>query len=149
MTHAAALLPLTVAWPLLGAVLLAGPGRWLPRLGADALASAWATAQLALLAWLWSAAGDGRIISWVAAWTPVDGHSVGIVLAADRIGGGLALLAAALVLAALGYSWHYFDEPESERGHGGAFRPCCSSSRPACAGSPSPATCSTPSSSSS
>ncbi|GAA0315020.1 hypothetical protein GCM10010302_62760 [Streptomyces polychromogenes] len=121
MTHAAALPPLTVAWPLLGAVLLAGPGRWLPRTAADALATTWAAAQLALLAVLWSAAGDGRIISWVAAWTPVGGHGVGIVLAADRTGAGLALLAAALVLAALGYAWRYFDEPEAERGHGGAF----------------------------
>ncbi|MFD0374429.1 complex I subunit 5 family protein [Streptomyces sp. NPDC127112] len=121
MTHAAALLPLTVAWPLLGAVLLAGPGRWLRRTAADALATAWATAQLALLAGLWAAAGDGRLVSWVAGWTPVDGHSVGIVLAADRIGAGLALLAAALVLAALGYAWRYFDEPETEQGHGGAF----------------------------
>ncbi|MEW1637068.1 complex I subunit 5 family protein [Streptomyces sp. NPDC093801] len=121
MTHAPALLPLAVVWPLLGAVLLAGPGRWLPRTAADALATAWATGQLALLAVLWTATGDGRTIGWVAGWTPVDGHGVGIVLAADGIGAGLALLAAALVLAALAYAWRYFDEPETERGHGGAF----------------------------
>ncbi|MFJ8627034.1 complex I subunit 5 family protein [Kitasatospora sp. NPDC093550] len=114
------LLPLAVAIPLLGAALLAVTGRWLPRSGRDALATALAAADLGCLALLWARTDpDGRAVSWLGGWLPRGGHGVGIVLVADRLGTGLALLAAVLVLAVLGYAWRYFDEPSGE--HGGMF----------------------------
>ncbi|XIE77470.1 complex I subunit 5 family protein [Streptomyces sp. SBR177] len=116
------LLPLAVAWPLAGAVLLALLGRRLPRSGTDALATAWATGQLALVCVLAArTGGSGRTVGWVGGWAPVEGRSVGIVLVADGLGLGLAVLVALLVLAALGYAWRYFEEPERARGHGGGF----------------------------
>ncbi|WP_265863495.1 complex I subunit 5 family protein [Streptomyces sp. SKN60] len=119
---ASELLPLAVACPLTGAALLAVLGRRLPRSGTDALATAWAAGQLALVWWLAAATGGaGRTVTWVGGWTPVEGRSVGIVLVADGLGLGLAVLVALLVLAALGYAWRYFEEPERARGHGGGF----------------------------
>ncbi|WP_316529383.1 complex I subunit 5 family protein [Kitasatospora brasiliensis] len=111
------LLPLAVAIPLLGAAVTTVAGRWLPRLCLDALATALAATEVGCLALLWARTSpDGRAVSWLGGWTPRGGRSVGIVLVADRLGSGLALLAAVLVLAALCYSWRYFDEPSGERG---------------------------------
>ncbi|MCG6494208.1 complex I subunit 5 family protein [Kitasatospora sp. A2-31] len=114
------LLPLAVAIPLLGAAVLAVAGRRLPRIGRDALATLWAAAGVGCLALLWSRTSpEGRVVSWLGGYLPQDGQSVGIVLVADRLGTGLALLAAVLVLAVLCYAWRYFDEPSGE--HGGMF----------------------------
>ncbi|MFI1205022.1 complex I subunit 5 family protein [Streptomyces sp. NPDC020883] len=110
-----ALLPLAVAVPLLGAVVLALAGRWLPRLAIDGLTTALAAADMMCLALLWARTGDGRAVSWLGGWTPSKGESVGIVLVADRLGSGLALLVATLVLAVVAYSWRYFDEPSGEK----------------------------------
>ncbi|KRB69274.1 NADH dehydrogenase [Kitasatospora sp. Root187] len=119
MPSTADLLPLAVAIPLLGAAVLAVVGRWLPRLGCDVLATAIAVADVLCLTLLWVRTGDGRAVSWLGGWEPLDGQSVGIVLVADRLGGGLALLAALLVLAVIVYAWRYFDEPSGE--HTGTF----------------------------
>ncbi|MER7999874.1 proton-conducting transporter membrane subunit [Streptomyces sp. NPDC095613] len=116
---ASALLPLAVAVPLLGAALLAVVGRWLPRLGCDILATVCTATETVVLALLWARTADGYAVSWLGGWTPRDGHSVGIVLTADRIGAGLALLVAVLVLAVVAYSWRYFEEPAGE--HAGVF----------------------------
>jgi multicomponent Na+:H+ antiporter subunit D len=113
------LLPLAVAIPLLGATVLVVAGRWLPRVATDAVAALWAAAEVADLAWLWAGTGDGRGVSWLGGWRPVYGESVGIVLAGDRIGIGLALLTALLVFAVIAYSWRYFDEPPTR--HAGTF----------------------------
>ncbi|MGW4162063.1 complex I subunit 5 family protein [Streptomyces sp. NPDC004788] len=122
MRNASVLLPLAVACPLLAATVLAVLGRLLPRTATDALATACAAAQLALVGGLaWASGSGGRTVTWLGGWTPVHGRSVGIVLAADGLGLGLAVLVAALVLAALGYSWRYFEEPERAGGHGGGF----------------------------
>ncbi|WP_435175254.1 complex I subunit 5 family protein [Actinacidiphila sp. bgisy145] len=106
----AVLLPAAVAIPLLGAPLLAVAGRVLPRKGCDVLATAAAAADVVCLALLWSHL-HGVAVARLAGW-PVR---IGVVLAADRVGAGLALLAACLVLAVLAYSWRYFDEPSGER----------------------------------
>ncbi|MEV6976887.1 proton-conducting transporter membrane subunit [Kitasatospora sp. NPDC093806] len=114
------LLPLAVVVPLLGAAVLAVAGRWLPRIAVDALATTWAAAEVLCLALLWIRTDpDGRAVSWIGGWTPRGGHSVGVVLVADRLGGGIALLAAVLVLAVLCYAWRYFAEPAGA--HGGVF----------------------------
>ncbi|WP_329174415.1 complex I subunit 5 family protein [Streptomyces sp. NBC_01477] len=106
----ATLLPVAVAIPLLGAALLAVTGRVLPRVGCDVLATAVAAADIVCLALLWPHTRGVAVVR-LGGW-PAD---VGVVLAADRLGAGLALLAACLVLAVLGYSWRYFDEPAGER----------------------------------
>ncbi|MFD4610393.1 complex I subunit 5 family protein [Streptomyces sp. NPDC058451] len=111
---AADLLPLAVAIPLLGSALLAVAGRSLPRLGCDVLAAAAAAAEVVCLALLWARSGPvatADLGGWPA--------RLGIVLAADPIGAGLALLVAVLVLAVLVYSWRYFDEPKGQ--HAGVF----------------------------
>ncbi|MEV0533544.1 complex I subunit 5 family protein [Kitasatospora sp. NPDC050463] len=111
---AADLLPLAVVVPLLGAALLAVVGRLLPRLGCDIVATTVATAEVICLVLLWTRGGrpaTADLGGWPA--------RVGIVLAADPIGTGLALLVATLVLAVIVYSWRYFDEPQGE--HAGIF----------------------------
>ncbi|MEU6348550.1 complex I subunit 5 family protein [Streptomyces sp. NPDC047072] len=112
------LLPLLVAVPLLGAALLIAGGRLVPRVVAETVGCAVcaATAALALVLLLHS---SPPAVEWVGGWTPVDGESVGIVLVGDGPGLGMAALASLLTLAALAYSWHYFDEPPS--GHAGSF----------------------------
>ncbi|WP_369372532.1 complex I subunit 5 family protein [Streptomyces sp. cg36] len=111
----ATLLPLAVALPLLGAALLAVAGRALPRLGCDILATTCASAETACLALLWTRT-DGHLATADLGGWPAR---LGIVLAADPIGAGLALLVAVLILAVIVYSWRYFDEPTGE--HAGAF----------------------------
>ncbi|WEO99517.1 complex I subunit 5 family protein [Streptomyces sp. FXJ1.172] len=119
MVHTSDLLPLAVAVPLLGAVVLVVGGRWLPRPAIDALVTAWAVLEVALLGLLWLRTGDGHSVSWLGGWSPVHGESVGIVMVGDRIGIGLALLTSALVLAVVAYSWRYFEEPPVA--HAGTF----------------------------
>ncbi|MBY8882746.1 complex I subunit 5 family protein [Streptomyces sp. PLK6-54] len=94
-------------------------GRALPRTANDAVACAFALLAVVMVTPAWLHAGHGRIVSWSGGWHITRGHSVGIVLVGDRLGMGLALLAALLVLAALVYSWRYFDEPPAD--HPGAF----------------------------
>ncbi|MEU9796955.1 complex I subunit 5 family protein [Streptomyces sparsogenes] len=119
----AGLLPLVVAVPLLGAAVLVAGGRRLPRVVTDALGCAFAAAPAALaLLVLARVAGGGAgpyAVEWVGGWHPVGGEGVGIALVADPLGAGLAALVSLLVVAVLGYSWHYFEEPP--RRHGGAF----------------------------
>ncbi|MFD7406084.1 complex I subunit 5 family protein [Streptomyces sp. NPDC059866] len=112
------LLPLLVAVPLLGAAALVAAGRRLPRVVAETAGClvAGGTAALAVLLLLNSSPPRTE---WVGGWTPVDGRSVGIVLVGDGPGLGMAVLASLLTLAALVYSWHYFDEPP--RRHAGSY----------------------------
>ncbi|MEV0634870.1 complex I subunit 5 family protein [Streptomyces sp. NPDC050619] len=112
------LLPLLVAMPLLGAALLVACGRRVPRLVAESVGCAVAggTAALALVLLLNS---SPPMVEWAGGWTPVNDRSVGIVLVGDGPGLGMAALASLLTLAALAYSWHYFDEPP--RRHAGSF----------------------------
>ncbi|MFD0432823.1 complex I subunit 5 family protein [Streptomyces chartreusis] len=112
------LLPLLVAVPLCGAALLVAGGRRMPRVLADSVGCAVSagTAGLAITLLLNS---SPPMAEWAGGRTPVDGHSVGIVLVGDGPGLGMAALASVLTLAALAYSWRYFDEPP--RRHAGSF----------------------------
>ncbi|GAB2980176.1 hypothetical protein GCM10023080_052330 [Streptomyces pseudoechinosporeus] len=118
MNHPNHLLPLLVAVPLLGAALLVAGGRRLPRAWAESAGCAVsaATAGLAIFLALQS---SPALVEWVGDWAPRDGASVGIMLVGDGPGLGMAALASLLTLAALAYSWHYFDEPP--RRHAGSF----------------------------
>jgi len=112
------LLPVLVAVPLLGATLLVAAGRHLPRAAAETVGCLFAagTAALAIALLLNS---SPPMTDWVGGWTPEGGESVGIVLVGDGPGLGMAALASLLTVAALAYSWHYFDEPP--RRHAGSF----------------------------
>ncbi|MFJ2829134.1 complex I subunit 5 family protein [Streptomyces sp. NPDC087263] len=112
------LLPVLVTAPLLGATLLVAGGRHLSRVAAETVGCVFAggTAGLAILLLLNS---SPPMTEWVGGWTPEGGESVGIVLVGDGAGLGMATLASLLTVAALAYSWHYFDEPP--RRHAGSF----------------------------
>ncbi|MFD7607404.1 complex I subunit 5 family protein [Streptomyces mirabilis] len=112
------LLPVLVAVPLLGATLLVAGGQRLPRVVAETVGCAFAagTAGLAIVLLLNS---SPPLTEWVGGWTPEGGESVGIVLVGDGPGLGMAALASLLTVAALAYSWRYFDE--APRRHAGSF----------------------------
>jgi multicomponent Na+:H+ antiporter subunit D len=112
------LLPLLVAVPLLGAAVLIGTGRRLPRAAAEltGLVVSGATGTLAVVLLLNS---SPPMVEWVGAWVPVGGESVGIEVIGDGPSLGMAALVSLVSLAALAYSWRYFDEPPS--GHAGSF----------------------------
>ncbi|MBW8793720.1 MAG: NADH dehydrogenase [Streptomyces sp.] len=112
------LLPLLAAGPLLGATLLVAAGRRLPRVVAESFACAVCagTCALALVLLLNS---SPPMTEWVGGWRPVHGESVGILVVGDGPALGMATLVSLLTLAALVYSWHYFEEPP--RGHAGSY----------------------------
>ncbi|MGW5606648.1 complex I subunit 5 family protein [Streptomyces sp. NPDC003753] len=112
------LLPLLVAVPLLGAGALVACGRLLPRVVAESAGCVLSGGTAALALWLLLNSSP-PLTEWVGAWTPVGGESVGIVLVGDGPGLGMAALASVLTLAALVYSWRYFEEPP--RGHAGSY----------------------------
>ncbi|GAX57995.1 complex I subunit 5 family protein [Streptomyces olivochromogenes] len=112
------LLPVLVAVPLLGATVLVACGQRLPRVVAETLGCAFAagTAGLAIVLLL---NASPPLTEWVGGWTPVGGESVGIVLVGVGPGLGMAAVASLLTVAALAYSWHYFDD--APRRHAGSF----------------------------
>jgi multicomponent Na+:H+ antiporter subunit D len=112
------LLPLLVAVPLLGAALLVAGGRVLPRVAAESVACAVSAATAGLALWL-LADSSPPVVEWAGGWAPEKGHTVGVVLVGDGPGLGMAALASLLTVAALVYSWRYFDEPP--RRHAGSF----------------------------
>jgi multicomponent Na+:H+ antiporter subunit D len=110
---ATSLPPSAVALAILAACLLAVLGRFLPRPVVDTIAALAAAGVVALDVLLLLATRRGRVVTWLGGWTPSRGHSVGIVLVADSLGAGLALLAGVLVLSALVYTWRYFEDAEA------------------------------------
>ncbi|MEV6612174.1 complex I subunit 5 family protein [Kutzneria sp. NPDC051319] len=105
--------PLGIAIPLAGACVLLALARFAPRLVIDALAMTTAVVSVAAMALLVAATSSGRVVTWVGGWTPKGSANVGIVLAADQIGAGFALLACGLTACALIYTWRYFDDAEA------------------------------------
>ncbi|MFE2316024.1 complex I subunit 5 family protein [Streptomyces sp. NPDC059441] len=112
------LLPLLVAVPVLGAALLVAGGRRLSRATAETVACA-VSAGTAALAVVLLLNSSPPLVTWVGGWVPRAGESVGIVLVGDGAGLGMATLASLLTVAALAYSWRYFEEPP--RRHAGSF----------------------------
>ena len=106
------LLAMTVAVPILGACVMVGINR-LPRLAADAVATATALAVAVLDGLVLSASAANRVVLWHGGWRPSRGFSVGVSFVADPLAAGLALLVAVLVFSALLYSWRYFETVEA------------------------------------
>ncbi|NMH96448.1 NADH-quinone oxidoreductase subunit D [Pseudonocardia sp. K10HN5] len=105
--------PLLVAVPLLAAAGLAAAGRWLPRRAVDAVSIAVAAGVLAGASLLVAGTGVARVATWIGGYRPAGGASVGVVFVVDRAGAGLTVLVAALTVAALVYTWRYFEEVEA------------------------------------
>ena len=104
---------LAVIVPLAVAALLAAVGRWLPRLLLDVAAlaaAAFSTGAAIVLLTRVSDAPTSRLVLPMGGWAPNGrpGPSVGIVLAVDPLGAGLAVLSAVLMTTVLVYSWRHF-----------------------------------------
>ena len=106
---ASAVIPASVAVPLVGAALLAGFSRLLPRWARDLIAIAVAVATTTLTLILMAASAGGPMIYWFSGWRPAAGMVVGIDYAVGPLGAAMASLAGLLVCAALVYCWRYFD----------------------------------------
>jgi multicomponent Na+:H+ antiporter subunit D len=100
------ILQVAVGLPFLMATLLAGTGRWLPRIAVDALATLTVGVLIALLGVVLA---DGGTTVWLGGW----GEGVGIPLVADPLATGLAITVAVVALAALIVSWRYFAEVQA------------------------------------
>ena len=106
MTHLAAL-PVVV--PFLAAPLLVAAGGFAPRWLEDGLGGLSALTVATLCVLLAVHAGHQPFAYWLGGWRPRHGVAIGISLSIDPLGAGMAAFAAVLVLAALAYSWQYFD----------------------------------------
>jgi multicomponent Na+:H+ antiporter subunit D len=103
------LAPLPVAVPLLMAALLAAGTQFLPRRIVDGAGVLTALAVIGLSVALLAGSSAGPVPTWFGGWTPRDGVALGITFAVDPIGAGAEVMAGVLVLAALLFSWRYFD----------------------------------------
>jgi multicomponent Na+:H+ antiporter subunit D len=103
------LIPLPVVMPLLGAAFLAATNRLLPRWATDTVGLACALAALVLCVLLVIDASH-LTVYWFGGFHVRGGVAVGISFSVDRIGAGMASLAAVMVSAALLYSVRYFDQ---------------------------------------
>jgi multicomponent Na+:H+ antiporter subunit D len=102
------LAPIAVALPLVGAAALVPVAAVVPRRVVDLLACGIAAACVALCALVLHDASNGTIVHWFGGWTPRSGTAIGISFAIDQIGGGFALFASVLFLAAFVFCWRYF-----------------------------------------
>jgi len=106
---ASAVVPASIAVPLVGAALLAGFSRLLPRWARDLIAIAVALATTTLTLILTAASAGRPMIYWFSGWRPSAGTAIGIDYTVGPLGAGMASLAGLLVSAALVYCWRYFD----------------------------------------
>lgn len=116
-TLAATMLPLLVIGLILVACVLLSLGRVLPRRSTDVISIGAALVAVVLEGSLLVTASQGRLVYWMGAWPFRGGRGVGIALVGDEVSVGIALLASVLMLAALVFSWRYF-EAESAHFHG-------------------------------
>jgi multicomponent Na+:H+ antiporter subunit D len=106
---ASAIVPTSIAVPLVGAALLAGFSRLLPRWARDVIAIAVALATTTLTLILMVGSAGRPMIYWFSGWRPSAGTAIGIDYAVGSLGAGMASLAGLLTSAALVYCWRYFD----------------------------------------
>jgi multicomponent Na+:H+ antiporter subunit D len=100
---------LAVAVPLIAAALIVVVRQWTPRMLHDTIGLGVAIATATFCAILLDHAAHAPFAYWMGGWRPNRMVTIGISLSIDPIGAGLATFAAVLVLAALVYSWRYFD----------------------------------------
>lgn len=100
-------LPIVV--PMLAAALLVAVRHWTPRPVNDLSATGVALSSATLAAVLLVRSVHRPFAYWMGGWRPTHMVAIGISLSIDPVGAGMATLAALLVIAALVYSWRYFD----------------------------------------
>jgi multicomponent Na+:H+ antiporter subunit D len=96
-----AIVPLSVALPLLGAAVVLFLNTVLPRRWVQAVALTIALVDVALVALLVYRAGSGTIVYWFGGWAPRHGLALGISFTVDQLGAGGALLSAVVMVAAM------------------------------------------------
>jgi multicomponent Na+:H+ antiporter subunit D len=101
------LAPLAIAVPLLVAALLAMFHSLLGRVVNDLLAIAAALASLVMLVLVTAHVAHGFEVYWFGGWHPRHGIAIGIDLAVDPIGAGLAAFVSLLMVLALIYSTRF------------------------------------------
>jgi multicomponent Na+:H+ antiporter subunit D len=106
MTHLAAL-PVVV--PFLAASVLVATGAFAPRWLIDGVGVLSALSVATMCALLAVHSSEHPFAYWLGGWRPERGVAIGISLAVDPLGAGMAAFAAVLVAAALLYSLRYFD----------------------------------------
>lgn len=109
MSHLQVLVPASVAVPLVGAAVLGGANRLLPRVARDLLAVGVALATTVLSLLLVAGSADGPFVYWFSGWHPRGGVVIGVDFTVDPLGASLAALAGLLVCSALVYSSRFFD----------------------------------------
>src|SRR3954454_1726161 len=102
-------LALAIVIPILAATGLVAGSRFLGPRAADLVALGAVAAAIAMLGLAISRVGSGIGIYWFGAWTPRSGIALGVDLAADPIGLGLAILICLLMAAAFVLMWRYRD----------------------------------------
>ena len=107
LANALPALPITL--PLLGASVLAGLRKQLPRPAADCIAIVTAAINLAFTLTLLHAAQGRTIVYWFGNWHPRGSMVLGITFVIDPVSAGLAALAATLTTLALLFSWRFVD----------------------------------------
>jgi multicomponent Na+:H+ antiporter subunit D len=104
------LVPLTVALPLLAAAVVTAFGHWLGQRVDDLIAIGTTAATLVISLLLVSRSKDHDVVYWFGGWKPRHGVALGISFVVDPGNAAVAALVATLALAALVFSWRYFDE---------------------------------------
>ena len=82
----------------------------LPRRVVDSAAVATAGSVLAMCIAILLRVRQAPVVYWFGDWLPKGARAIGICFVADPISAGLAALVATLVLAAMVFSWRYFEE---------------------------------------
>jgi multicomponent Na+:H+ antiporter subunit D len=100
---------LPVVIPFLVAPLLVTVGMVAPRWCEDAAAITVALSVVTICLLLAVHVGSRPFAYWMGGWRPQHGVAIGIALAIDPLGAGIAAFAAIMVVAALAYALRYFD----------------------------------------
>jgi hypothetical protein len=108
-----ALIPLTILVPLLAAGLLTAARPISNRTFADVVALGASVAVLVLCAILTHRAAHHDLVYWFGGWRPHHGVALGISFAFGALGAGFATFCAALMVAALVFSWRFMEDLDS------------------------------------
>ncbi len=100
---------LPIAVPLLVAALLVATHWFAPRWFGEWLSLGAAVAVTVLCALLVAGSDHQPIVEWLGGWQPRHGVALGVSLAIDPLGAGMAMLAGVLSTGALLFSWRYFE----------------------------------------
>ncbi|MGI8903044.1 MAG: complex I subunit 5 family protein [Solirubrobacteraceae bacterium] len=103
------LIPLTILVPLLAAGVLAAARPVCSRAFADAVALLAAVSVLVLCAILMQRSAHRELVYWFGGWRPHHGVALGISFAFGALGAGFATFCAALMVAALIFSWRFME----------------------------------------